>query len=459
MDESFKRLASNPRGRHWRALIWLGLLLTVVAGTAWGQPATTRAASGPASAQAGSQYRVFLMTMGPGEEIWEKFGHDALMIIDTSRETAVAYNYGMFDFEQKHFYINFALGRMQYWMQGFRASWMLGQYTRANRSVWLQELNMTAPQKLKLVQFLEWNERPENKYYHYDYYRDNCTTRVRDALDMAVGGKIKQQLSRLQTERTYRWYTRRVMAENVPLYTVLEFVEGTPTDRTLSAWEETFLPMELQKRLRQVKVLDGHGRTVPLVMSEKVLYTSTRPPVRDEPPRWRWWYLATGIVTAGVLVGLWWLDRVRGVRVARWGMVVAAMAWAFLLGGAGLLLIWMWLFTDHVAVRGNENLLLFNPLAIALVVLLPLACAGRAWAEQAAVGVTGLVVVTTLVAPLLKLLPVQSVYQFNTDLIAWTVPVALALGWVVGRINRQLPMAPAEQKEQPKQPRRKVRGA
>jgi hypothetical protein len=150
------------------------------------------------------------MTMGIGERVWERFGHNAILVEDRARGTAQAYNYGMFDFRQKNFLLNFIKGRMWYWMQGFGLAPTLDIYVRANRSVWVQELNLTPAQRLSLARFLEWNERPENRFYRYDYYRDNCSTRVRDAIDKAINGRLRAATDTIQTPYSYRWHTARL---------------------------------------------------------------------------------------------------------------------------------------------------------------------------------------------------------------------------------------------------------
>ena len=142
---------------------------------------------------------VYLMTMGPGKRVWERFGHNAIWIHDPVSGTDQAYNYGLFDFRQQNFLLRFIQGRMWYWMQGFPAQSYVEPYRRANRSVWVQELEMPPGARRELQEFLEWNERPENRFYHYDYYRDNCSTRVRDALDRALGGRIREQTPRTRS--------------------------------------------------------------------------------------------------------------------------------------------------------------------------------------------------------------------------------------------------------------------
>src|SRR5205823_7278461 len=127
---------------------------------------------------------------------------------------------------------------MLYWMGGFDLQSTIDQYREANRPVWAQELNLTPAQRSSLAQFIEWNERPENRFYHYDYYRDNCSTRVRDALDRVLGGAIKSQTSTLPTGATYRFHTQRLTANDPLIFTGLLVALGHYVDRPISAWEE-----------------------------------------------------------------------------------------------------------------------------------------------------------------------------------------------------------------------------
>jgi hypothetical protein len=148
-------------------------------------------AAGPLLAQEVSPEpppRISVVTVGPGDAVWERFGHNYIWVQDPARGIDLAYNYGMFDFGQENFFANFARGRMMYWMAALDPYLSLEHYSGQNRTIWIQELDLTAEQATALRDFLVWNERPENRNYRYDYYRDNCSTRVRDALDRAATG-------------------------------------------------------------------------------------------------------------------------------------------------------------------------------------------------------------------------------------------------------------------------------
>jgi hypothetical protein len=368
--------------------------------------------------------------MGPGKAVWERFGHNAIWIHDPVQGTDKAYNYGLFDLRQENFLVRFLQGRMWYWMQGFPAQTYVELYRRANRSVWIQELEMSPEARRELQEFLEWNERPENRFYHYDYYRDNCSTRVRDALDRALQGRIRQETSELATGRTYRFHTRR-LTENDPLvYTGLLLALGQPVDRPISAWEEMFLPLALREHLRSITVPGSDGRPTPLVRSERTLFESTGTPPPDRPPFWTRIYLGIGIVLgSGIfLAGA----KAHRSRLARAGLIGVSGTWALVVGMVGLVLVGLWGLTDHAAAFHNENLLQANPLALALLWLLPKAARGAT--DRRALVAAGIVAGLSLLGLVLK--PLSSFYQVNGEIIALALPIHLGVATGVWRLRR-----------------------
>jgi hypothetical protein len=366
------------------------------------------------------------MTMGPGVAVWERFGHNAIWIDDSSVEPDTAYNYGLFDFQQENFLLRFIRGQMWYWMAGFPAESYVQTYVRDNRSVWLQELNLPPHARLELREFLRWNERPENRFYHYDYYRDNCSTRVRDAIDRVIGGAIEAQTASRPTGTTYRFHTQRLTANDPLVFTGLLLALGQQVDRPISAWEEMFLPLALRDHVRQVTVTGPDGARVPLVASERTLFESTAPPPPGAPPSWLRWYLLVGTVIGALAAALGGLARRR--VAGRLGLGVVAVVWGSLGGLAGVVLAGLWAFTDHVMAYRNENLFQVNPLVLALAVLVPLGLggSGRAarWARALALGLAGL----SLLGLVLQVLP--GFDQVNGQVIALALPIHL--GFALG---------------------------
>jgi hypothetical protein len=403
---------------------------------------TLAGVSGPASAQAelpdpaesrvapGSELRVFLLTMGQGDAVWEYFGHNALVIRNDATGQSIAYNWGIFDNTEPGFLRRFLRGRMEYWMDAYDTDATVRAYAARDRSVWSQELNLTSVQKSALQEFVIWNARPENRRYTYDYFRDNCSTRVRDALDQALGGHLGDVLRTRSGERTYRSEAVRLTAADVPIATGIDIGLGPRTDEPLTAWEESFVPMRLRDHIRDITVAGPDGGPVPLVIEETVLYESTRVPPPDVAPRRLLASLVVGMVLAVLFALLAQLGERRGRGLALlFGLTVAV--WALLHGVLGVILAGLWLFTDHVAAWRNENLLQTSPVALVLVPLVVMAVLGHARARELAGVVAVLLAGMSVLGLMLSPLPFFD--QANARVIAIVLPAHLVLAWVLLR--------------------------
>jgi hypothetical protein len=312
----------------------------------------------------GSSLEVSLLTFGPGEEVWERFGHNAIEIHDRASGSALLYNYGIFDFSQENFFVNFARGLMTYRAAAGDPAEELPIYVAEGRWIVRQELNFTPAQRAKLADFLAWNVREENAQYRYDYFRANCSTRVRDALDQALGGAIKAQTIAPSRGFTYRMDADRLMRPDPAIMLAIDAGLGPYADRRLSYWDESFVPTEFMRHLRQIKVRDEAGVEMPLVRNETQLANARIADPPEFPSNSTWAALAFGSAWAAMLLGL---ARLRARAWARVAFASIASLCAFVFGIAGVVLAGLWLFTDHVSAWRNENLLLFNPLCLLLL--------------------------------------------------------------------------------------------
>ena len=405
------------------ATLWLVVLCLM---PTWGIAAQQVSPPSPSSP---SSLQVFLMTFGPGRQVWERFGHNAIWIHDPVNGTDEAYNYGLFDFHQENFVLRFVRGQMWYWMAGFPAERYVAQYERDNRSIWIQELELPDRAKVQLQEYLQWNAEPEHRYYHYDYYRDNCSTRVRDALDRVLNGALRRQTDTLPAGTTYRFHTQRLTANDPLIFTGLLAALGEKVDRPISAWEEMFLPLKMRDWVRGVTVPGRDGRPLPLVRSERTIFESSAAPPPDAPPSWWPWYLALGVAIGGSALLL--AGRARESAAAHFGFLVVTGGWGALAGLAGLVLAGLWGLTDHVAAYCNENLLQLNPLAL---LVLPAGFAAVRGRETAARGrrVALMVAGLSLLGLVLKLLP--GFDQVNGPIIALALPAQLGIAAALTRL-------------------------
>ncbi len=384
--------------------------LSVAASPARGQTA-------PPDSQA---LTVWLMTMGPGDAVWERFGHNAIRIRDDRTGEDRVYNWGMFSLDQSGFILQFLRGRMRYWMQSEDAALTVEAYRANSRSVTLQELKLTGAQKLALLAFVQRNELPENRFYDYDYFRDNCSTRVRDALDAALGGAISARFRHELTEFSYRDHARRLMQPDMWTYTGIDIGLGRPTDRRITAWEEMFIPMSLQRLVREIHQENARGEHFLLVESERVLVASDRPPVPERPAPRVPYYLIAGVLLGAVIFAC---SLLRTAPVA----TALAAIWCIAAGTIGTLLLLLWTATAHVAAYQNANLLLLNPLWLILAGLV------IARSQRARVLASALTA-AAFAALLLWLLPNQ---QDTSRVLALALPVHTAATLAIARRLRR----------------------
>ena len=392
-------------------------------------PTSPNVVAGPA--EPGSNLTVYLLTFGWGDVVWERFGHNAIWIKDRARGTDITYNWGMFDFNQPNFIGRFLTGDTRYWMEAIDFEPMIRYYKGRNRSILSQELNLTSAQRLKLQQFVEMNARPENKFYRYDYYRDNCSTRLRDALDHAVSGQLQLATVTRMTSGTYRSHTQRLMTGDIPLYTGVTLALGHPADELLSQWEEMFLPVRMANTLRATSIPDSAGVRIPIVRSETALSMSGRPPEPAEPPNYFPWYVAVGILLAGIMIALV-RSAEGGHRVAFFAATVISTIWSLVAGLAGTALVIAWLFTKHYFMSRNENLMHFDPLSIVLAVLIPLSVYGLRGVSRT-LKLSGFIAALSLLGFVLQGIPFFD--QKNGEIIALALPLNLAVWWTVYRLT------------------------
>lgn len=376
------------------------------------------------------QLQVFLVTYGPGTVYWERFGHDAIEIRDASTGQSFNFNYGVFDFSQAHFLLNFARGRPRYSMDAEPTRPEIDYYVDSGRAVHRQRLALSPAQAGALRDFLLWNLRPENRHYYYDYYVDNCATRVRDALNRALGGALKAAMDRPSAHHiTYRSETDRLLGGKPWLMMVLDLGLSSYADQPLTEWQAAFIPMQLMRDIGHVRVSAAQGGSRPLVTRDQLVARSRLPAPPSTPPDLLPPLLAAGIVLGLVLLVSGRLRRRH--RVARGVFTAVGTLWILFAGIAGIGMALLWGLTANHSAWGNENLLLFSPLAL---LLLP--AVWKQSASRTSIWLVALLTAAALFALLAKALP--GFDQHNLPWIAFALPPWIAMAWT---LRRQQPPA------------------
>ena len=313
------------------------------------------------SSACAAETRVYLATMAPGELYFERFGHNAIVIHDSlapASQNSVAYNFGYFDFNGKNFLSNFVLGRMAYLGVALNAEADLQNYVQNGRSVGLQELALNDAQKAKLIARLRAETTPPNDVYRYDYFRSNCSTKVRDALDDALGGALQAAVRGRSHGYTFRSLGLSHAAEPLWLYLGIHAGLGPSTDQPLDIYAESYIPAALQQAVATVQLTAADGTRYPLVRS-----TQNYGPEGENKlpvlPSWRWYFSVAGLLLA-ILIATGFRFRKHHFP-RRFSALLAALT-AFIFGASGLLLLFLMLCTDHQDSYFNLNFALFSPL-------------------------------------------------------------------------------------------------
>ncbi|MBX5482338.1 MAG: DUF4105 domain-containing protein [Myxococcaceae bacterium] len=398
--------------------------------------------------------QITLVTFGPGPEIISWFGHSALVVEDTRLGQRRLYNYGMFGFEKPGMLVKFAMGRLEFWVEDtpyvvptFRF------YASEQRDVILQLLNLSPAQRAQLAQALDENVQPQNRYYLYHHYFDNCSTRPRDMIDRATGG-VLSAIGAQPARMTLREHTRRHTDYFPPMSVLLDFLMNDEIDQPITRYQEAFLPAELMHQVDEAKVTLPDGTVAPLVAEKITWFEGKRPKPPETPPKYGPALLAIGLLLGAPAV-LWavWYRRSRG-RAPRILLGVHNVLVGLVLGLPGTVLLLMGTLTEHTVTHHNENLLLANPLTLLAVPFGIGLMRDRAKSSRALRAIWVLLAGMGVLELLLKALPWFD--QDNWRIIALVLPISLgfAAASVVYEASRHAERSNREDDRAPPAPRR-----
>ena len=289
-----------------------------------------------------------LITISPGVNYWEAFGHSALRI--KSKHNDFMYGFGYFNFNDEDFFLNFAKGEMQYFM-GFEASDIeLDDYQAQGRKITSQKISLNNSQKQQLINKLNFLQKPENRYYHYDYFLNNCTTKIRDILNEISNKAISKQLKAVKTNRSWSDLTFPVNKQSW-MNLGIAIAYGLPAYAKHNRWDLSVFPESFAHDLSTIK------STSLKIQPEIVLYQ----PNQAESARFEtdFWQTHFAIILVYSLLFLLLLFRLaRNISINLWLIIQSLL-------GIGILLLWF--FSKHTVAANNINILLFMPLSLLLL--------------------------------------------------------------------------------------------
>ena len=309
-------------------------------------------------AQDSSHIRISLLTCTPGQDLYATFGHTAIRVTDSSSVTDYVFNYGTFNFDDDGFYTKFIQGKLWYYLSVENFNDFKDAYQAGNRGITEQLLNLDAEEKIGLRQALYENAKEQNKFYKYDFFFDNCTSRARDMLV-----KYKKNHPGFQPvmpkETKFRQAIHLYLDKNKKYWSKLgiDLLLGAPTDGIMTTLHSQFLPDNLMKSL------DSSNENHQLVISTTNLYPINEATENGSlfTPLFVFSLLFSGILLISFSSNQWakiFLQGFDGI-------------FFFIIGALGVLLIFMWFGTDHSMTKNNYNLLWTWPTNIIAAFLLP----------------------------------------------------------------------------------------
>jgi hypothetical protein len=339
------------------------------------------------------------------------------------------YDWGRFEFGGARFFLDFAKGRMRYWMEPDDPRLAIEYYAReADRTVIEYVLDLNEAEVDRLITIVSAQDTDANRFYDYDYFRDNCSTAIRDVIDEASDGLLRSRWVGGELMGSYRELMRQhlpVGAVNTALAIGIDFVAGRPVDRPTDAWEASFVPMEFGRLLEELRRDDGTR----LVRESRTLnLTSTSANLeRDRPLDFRAALLLVGVAGAGLLLA---------VRRRRWLGGAIVVLWTLWCSFGAIVMLGLWTLTSHWPTMSNENVLLLSPLSALMLVMM----LHRRW-RRALPTMALMIVMLSLVGLAIKLLPGA---QANGPLLGMTIPMHGAVWFVVSRWRRPIESAGIE---------------
>ncbi|CAG4991737.1 hypothetical protein DYBT9275_00821 [Dyadobacter sp. CECT 9275] len=309
--------------------------------------------------QLSPEARVSLVTVGPGQELYSGFGHSILWISDPRTGVDRAYNYGTFSSFESNFYLKFLRGTLPYTLSVSPFYLQEEFYREENRSISAQLLNLSAPQKDRLYQFLENNYLPQNRQYQYKFFYDNCATRMTTALRAACGDSLIYTGYTGEKLSFRQWIDKYAYKQNPWADFAMDLAIGTPSDEIATPEQATFLPDNLRAAFAAAKVRSGN-QTLPLVSSDSVIYEAS--PVIQEiifTPKVVFWTLAVLI-----LAFTYWQIKKEKVNFAVDKILFS------IVGLAGWILILLWFATNHGVTANNYDVLWAFPLWMPVILFL-----------------------------------------------------------------------------------------
>lgn len=308
------------------------------------------------SSQISEEASISLLTIAHGDQLYNIFGHTAVRVSDPANDIDDVYNYGTFSTSTDHFMLKFLRGRLLYSLDKGPYSSFLRNYSNEGRAVTEQVLNLTPEQKNKVYAFIINNYELENRHYLYDFFFDNCASRVRDIYESQI--PVLSYEDQAPSCKTFRQLLDEHLVGLDWLDLGIDLIIGSVADERADPRTEMFLPRYLKSWTAKMQLIGDSGQAEPLVKSERLVLPITIIQHKS------YWITPIRLFYFLLLVemGLFLMRKRISARFSYWYDGI----WYVILSAASVIIAFMWFGTDHDACAKNYNLLWANPLFIIL---------------------------------------------------------------------------------------------
>jgi len=299
--------------------------------------------------------KISVLTIGPGETLNDAFGHNTFRIKDGSLGIDMVYGYGAYDFDAPNFYLKFTQGKLNYLINRHNYSDFYSHYVSYNRTIKEQVLNLSFEEIQKLFDYLETNYKPENRKYLYDFFYDNCATRIRDVIQTATNDNITYALPKAFKPMTFRDLIHEHVGLNSWGSFGIDIALGSVIDKKAAAYEYMFLPKYIHAFFDSARINLSRSlvESSSTIFQKKEIVSSSN-------------FLFSPLVVMGLLsltvLFITYKDYKKKTQ-SKWLDII-------LFGGTGIIgvvLLLLWFATDHSATAQNYNVLWAVPLNIIVI--------------------------------------------------------------------------------------------
>ena len=301
------------------------------------------------------QTKISVLTCDPGNEIYSLFGHSALRLQNPVQGYDLVVNWGLFEFSENQFDFgyDFAKGRLKYFMGLQSSTNFMEEYKGSRRGIREQILNLNKEEKFKLITLIENNYKPENRNYKYEFFYDNCSSRIRDLLKTVFNEEIKFHSSSKSNKFTFREIIHEYLKYNPWLELGIDLVLGKKIDVLVNNENLMFLPENVEQILDSTYVKNNKVKKK-IVLSKNILIKSNIKKDDLKSIKIYSWIILS--ITMLLLI-------IKEERLFNYWSVINL----FVVGTLGLVLLFMWFGTDHSGTKMNLNLLWASPLHFVLI--------------------------------------------------------------------------------------------